>query len=91
MPVNVRIPPILRETTGGERAVESSAPTVAAVLADIEQKHPGFRDRLFSDDGELRRFVNIYVNDEDIRYLEQLNTPVRDGDTLSILPAVAGG
>ncbi|HEY7068138.1 MAG TPA: ubiquitin-like small modifier protein 1 [Chloroflexota bacterium] len=91
MAINVRIPPILRETTGGERAVQGSGPTVAAVLEDLEQRHPGFRDRLFSDDGELRRFVNIYVNDEDIRYLAQLNTPVQDGDTLSILPAVAGG
>ena len=91
MPVSVRIPPILRETTGGERAVESNGPTVAAVLDEINQRHPGFRDRLFADDGELRRFVNIYVNDEDIRYLAQLNTPVQDGDTLSILPAVAGG
>lgn len=91
MAVNVRIPPILRETTGGERAVQSGASTVAGVLAEIDRKHPGFHERLFSDDGELRRFVNIYVNDEDIRYLEQLDTPVRDGDTVSILPAVAGG
>ncbi len=91
MSVTVRIPPILREVTGGERTVQGEGPTVAAVFEQIDRQHPGFRDRLFADEGVLRRFVNVYVNDEDIRYLEQLDTPVADGDTVSILPAVAGG
>lgn len=91
MTVQVRIPPMLRESTGGARMVEGSGPTVHALLAELDGKHPGLRDKLFADDGSLRRFVNIYVNDEDIRYLAQLETPVADGDTVSILPAVAGG
>jgi sulfur-carrier protein len=91
MPVTVRIPPILREVTGGERTVQGEGPTVAALFAQLDREHPGFHDRLFADEGVLRRFVNVYVNDEDIRYLEQLDTPVADGDTVSILPAVAGG
>jgi MoaD family protein len=82
---------MLREATGGARAVEGSGTTVEALLRDLDDRHPGFRNLLFDDDGSLRRFVNIYVNDEDIRYLSQLNTPVQDGDTVSILPAVAGG
>ena len=91
MPVTVRIPPILREVTGGERTVQGEGPTVAALFAHLDSLHPGLHDRLFADEGVLRRFVNVYVNDEDIRYLEQLETPVADGDTVSILPAVAGG
>ncbi len=91
MSVQVRIPPLLRQTTAGERAVQGVGPTIDAVLADIDRRYPGFREMLFADDGELRRFVNIYLNDEDIRYLAQLDTPVQDGDTVSILPAVAGG
>ena len=91
MAVMVRIPPLLRQTTAGQRAVEVDGDTVNAVLADIDRRYPGFRGQLFADDGGLRRFVNIYLNDEDIRYLGQLDTPVRDGDTVSILPAVAGG
>jgi len=91
MPVTVRIPPILREVTGGERTVQGEGPTVAALFDNLERAHPGFRDRLFADEGVLRRFVNVYVNDEDIRYLDQLDTRVQDGDTVSILPAVAGG
>jgi molybdopterin synthase sulfur carrier subunit len=90
MPVTVRIPPMLREATGGQRAVQTEGATVAAVLENLDRQHPGFRDRVLVD-GELRRFVNIYVNDEDIRYLDQLETRVQDGDTVSILPAVAGG
>jgi MoaD family protein len=91
MSVQVRIPPILRETTGGARTVDGTGSTVGALLANLDAQHPGFRERLFAEDGNLRRFVNIYVNDEDIRYLAQLETPVADGDTVSILPAVAGG
>ncbi len=90
MSVTVRIPPMMREATGGQRAVESEGATVGAILEHLERQHPGFRDRVL-DDGELRRFVNIYVNEDDIRYLDQLATPVADGDTVSILPAVAGG
>ena len=91
MAVQVRVPPILREATGGARVVSGSGPTVAAVIADVDRQYPGFQSHLLADDGVPRRFVNIYLNDEDIRYLAQLDTPVNDGDTVSILPAVAGG
>jgi MoaD family protein len=91
MAVQVRIPPLLRQATGGARAVEGSGTTVDTLLTDLDQRHPGLRGLLFDEDGSLRRFVNIYVNDEDIRYLAQLETPLQDGDTVSILPAVAGG
>ena len=91
MPVQVRIPPMLRDATGGARTVEGTGSTVRALLADLDRRHPGFGSRLLSEDGELRRFVNIYVNDEDIRYIAQLDSPVSEGDTISILPAVAGG
>jgi MoaD family protein len=91
MPVQVRVPPLLREAVGGARVIEGSGDTVDAVLWDIERRHPGFRQRLLDEEGALRRFVNVYVNDEDIRYLNKLATPVRDGDTVSILPSVAGG
>ncbi|MBX5491119.1 MAG: MoaD family protein [Chloroflexi bacterium] len=91
MAVQVRVPPLLREAVGGARLLEGSGDTVDAVLQDIDRRHPGFRERLIDEHGALRRFVNVYVNDEDIRYLNKLATPVRDGDTVSILPSVAGG
>ena len=90
MAISVKIPTILRTYTDGEKTVEASGATLADVLDDLESRHAGLKDRLV--DGEkLRRFVNIYVNDEDVRFLDGLETKIADGDTLSILPAVAGG
>lgn len=90
MPVEVRIPTILRPFTGGEKAVNADGATLGEVVASLEASHAGIGERLL-EDGELRRFVNVYVNDEDVRFLDGLATPVRDGDTVTILPAVAGG
>ncbi|MFZ5852349.1 MAG: MoaD/ThiS family protein [Actinomycetota bacterium] len=90
MAIEVRIPTILRQYTGGAKAVEGSGGTLAEVIDDLEARHPGLRDRLV-DDGGLRRFVNVYLNDEDVRFLGGLATPVHDGDSVTVLPAVAGG
>ena len=90
MPVEVRIPTILRQYTDGERAVEGAGTTVDEVFSDLETRHPGLRDRLV-EDGQLRRFVNVYGTDEDVRFLGGLATSVDDGDDVTILPAVAGG
>ena len=79
------------QTLVGQKNVEAEGTTVAAVLADLEDKYPGFKDQISGDDGELHRFVNVYVNDEDIRYLQALDTPLNDKDVVSILPALAGG
>ncbi|MFO0951293.1 MAG: ubiquitin-like small modifier protein 1 [Isosphaeraceae bacterium] len=86
----VRIPTPLRPLTGGLDAVEAAGTTVGEVLGSLGREHPTLRERLF-DGEELRRFVNVYVNDEDIRFLEDLNTAVADSDEVSIIPAVAGG
>lgn len=91
MAVEVRVPTILRKHTGGAKAVTGDGSTVRALLDDLEARHPGIRDAVVTDSGELHRFINIYLNDEDVRFLGTLETPVRDGDVLSILPAVAGG
>lgn len=91
MSVTARIPAQLRTLTGGEGEVVLSGSTVAEVLKDLDATHPGFADRLFDDTGALRRFVNIFLADEDVRFLQGLDTPVADGQTLSIVPAVAGG
>jgi sulfur-carrier protein len=90
MAIEVRIPTILRTYTGGAKQVGGAGSTLDELLADLEAKHPGLRDRLV-DDGGLRRFVNVYLNDEDVRFLSGLDTPVKDGDTVTVLPAVAGG
>ena len=90
MAIEVRIPTILRPYTGGERAVDGSGSTVAELIDQLEVDHVGIKERLVEND-EVRRFVNIYVNDEDIRFTGGLNTPVADGNTVVILPAVAGG
>jgi molybdopterin converting factor small subunit len=90
MSVKVNIPTPMRPQTNGQATVEAVGVTVQAVLDDLGQKFPGIVQRLF-DNGQLRRFVNLYLNDEDIRYLDSLNTAVKDGDELSIIPAVAGG
>jgi molybdopterin synthase sulfur carrier subunit len=91
MPIEVRIPTILRNKTGGEKSVSGDGATLAALLTDIDARHPGLRDRLVTDEGALHRFVNVYVNDEDVRFTGALETPVKDGDSVTILPAVAGG
>ncbi|MEZ5371376.1 MAG: ubiquitin-like small modifier protein 1 [Microthrixaceae bacterium] len=91
MAVTVRIPTTLRTLTAGTSSVEVDGGDVAEVLAALEEAHPGFRERIFGEDGQLRRFVNVFVSDEDVRYLDGLATPVPDGETVAIVPAVAGG
>ncbi|MFE0464474.1 MoaD/ThiS family protein [Kitasatospora sp. NPDC058965] len=90
MATEVRIPTILRTYTDGAKAVEGSGATLGELIADLNVRHPGIADRLL-DNGELRRFVNVYLNDEDVRFLEGIGTAVADGDSITILPAVAGG
>jgi len=91
MPISVRIPTPLRKFTGGAESVTASGGTVAAVVNDVEGRHPGLKERICDDAGKVRRFVNLYVNGEDIRFLSSLDTPVKDGDEISIVPAIAGG
>ncbi|QIG41957.1 MoaD/ThiS family protein [Nocardioides anomalus] len=90
MAIEVRIPTILRTYTDGEKAVTGEGATLAALIDDLEAKHSGIKDRLL-DNGDLRRFVNVYVNDEDVRFLGGLEAPLNDGDSVTVLPAVAGG
>jgi molybdopterin converting factor small subunit len=91
MSVTVRVPTTLRTLTAGASEVQVEGGTVADVFAALEQQHPGFRERLLDDDGKLRRFVNVFVSDDDIRFLQGLETAVPAGETVSIVPAVAGG
>lgn len=91
MTITVRIPTQLRELSGGAAEVALEPGPLAAVLAALDSAHPGFRGRLFDDGGELRRFVNVFVAEEDIRFLDGIDTVVADGDVVSIVPAVAGG
>lgn len=91
MSVTVRIPTQLRELSGGAAEVTAEGGSVGAVLEGLEVSHPGFRERLFDEQGELRRFVNVFLDDEDIRFLDGVSTEVNDGATVSIVPAVAGG
>ena len=90
MAIEVRIPTILRTYTSGAKSVEGSGSTLAELLTDLDTRHSGLRDRLV-EGAALRRFVNVYLNDEDVRFLGGLETPVKDGDTVTVLPAVAGG
>ena len=90
MAVEVRIPTILRSFTGGEKAVSADGASLQAVIASLDASYPGIGDRLLDDSG-LRRFINVYLNDEDVRFLDGLSTPVGDNDSITILPAVAGG
>jgi sulfur-carrier protein len=90
MAIEVRIPTILRSYTGGEKAVDASGTTLSELIEDLETNHSGIKDRLV-EDGELRRFVNVYVNDEDVRFTGGLETTLSDGDQVVVLPAVAGG
>ena len=91
MSVTVRIPTTLRPLSGGNPTVSVEGATLGDVLANLEAAHPGFKDRLFDDNGGLLRFVNLFVADDDVRYLQGLETPVPAGETVSIIPAVAGG
>jgi molybdopterin synthase sulfur carrier subunit len=91
MAVTVRIPTTLRPISGGASTVSLDSGTLGEVLERLDKAHPGFRDRLFDEDGSLRRFVNIFVADDDVRFLDGLNTAVPDGETVAIIPAVAGG
>lgn len=91
MPIQVRIPTILRSYTGGAKAVEGKGDSLGALLDDLDSRHPGLRARLVTEDGTLHRFVNIYVNDEDVRFTGALDTALSDGDSVTVLPAVAGG
>lgn len=91
MGTKVKIPTQLRTLTGGADEVEASGSTLSDLLVDLEARHPGMSERILDDSGELRRFVNIYLNDEDVRFLGGLQTEVPDGARVSIIPAVAGG
>lgn len=91
MAVTVRIPTTMRPISGGNSTVEVEGATLREVLTALDAAHNGFKDRLFDDAGELHKFVNIFVSDDDVRYLQGLDTPVKAGDTVSIIPAVAGG
>ena len=91
MPVQIRIPTPLRKLTHDEEVVETNAETISDAITDLENRYPGLQERLLDDDGQVRRFVNVYVNQEDIRFLKGEGTEVVEGDELSIVPAIAGG
>lgn len=91
MGVRVKLPTILRKHAGGEAVVDADGRTLRDLLSDLEGRYPGITKNVVSEDGGLHRFINVYVNDEDVRYLGSLETPVKEGDTVSLLPAVAGG
>lgn len=90
MSIEVRVPTILRNYTGGLKVVEASGSSLSDMVADLDARYPGIGERLLDEQG-LRRFVNVYVNDEDVRFLSGLDTALADGDSVTILPAVAGG
>lgn len=91
MAVTVRIPTPLRKFTGGSESVEANGATIGAIVQDLESRHAGLQERICDEAGKVRRFVNIYLNGDDIRFLSSLDTPVKEGDELSIVPAIAGG
>ncbi len=91
MTTTIKIPTQLRSLTGGAEAVEAAGTTLADLIEDLETRHPGVRERLMDESGQLRRFVNVYVDDEDVRFLDGLSTRIGDGTKVSIIPAVAGG
>ena len=91
MPVLVRIPTPLRSLTKGNAEIQAKGDTIDSVVADLERQFPGLKERLLDETGELRRFINIYVNQEDIRFLQAKKTGLKDGDEVSIVPAIAGG
>jgi sulfur-carrier protein len=87
----VRIPPVLRAQVGDAKQVQAPGSTVGEVIGALVEQHPGLREQLFTDDGSLNRFVNVYLNGQDVRYLAELDTPIGEQDTLVLLPAMAGG
>jgi molybdopterin synthase sulfur carrier subunit len=91
MAKKVRIPTPLRKLTNNEELVEVNAATIGAAIQELQARFPGIAERLVDDKGEVRRFVNVYVNEEDIRFLQNNATPLKDGDEISIIPAIAGG
>ncbi len=91
MAIEVKIPTILRTYTGGEKTVDAKGDTLSALIDDLDGNHAGIKSRLITDQGALHRFVNVYVNDEDVRFTGSLDTELKDGDAVTILPAVAGG
>ncbi len=91
MAIEVKIPTILRSYTGGEKSVEAKGDSLSALIDDLDGNHPGLKGRLITDEGALHRFVNVYVNDEDVRFTGGLDTKLDDGAQVVILPAVAGG
>jgi sulfur-carrier protein len=91
MPVNVRIPTPLRKLTNELEVVEVAPGTIGTAIVELQTKFPGIKDRLIDEKGEVRRFVNVYVNEEDIRFLKNQDTPLKEGDEVSIIPAIAGG
>lgn len=91
MAINVRIPQPLRGLTANASTVQSSGPSLADCITQLEQDYPGMKERLMDEQGQLRRFVNVYVNGDDVRFIDGLQTPLKDGDEVSIVPAVAGG
>ena len=91
MPISVRIPVQLRSLTDGQEVVAATGGSVLDLIEDIDKRFPGIKDRICEQNGQVRRFVNIFVNDEDIRFLQSLQTPIKDSDEVSIIPAIAGG
>jgi sulfur-carrier protein len=91
MPVNVRIPTPLRKLTKDKDTVQATGVTIQDIIDSLEKQYPGLKERLCDERGELRRFVNVYLNDEDIRFAQGKNTPVKEGDEISVIPAIAGG
>ncbi|MDR4460037.1 ubiquitin-like small modifier protein 1 [Nitrospira sp. T9] len=89
--IKVRIPTPLRPMTGGKSEVEIAGNTVSEIIDNLGSAHPGIKERVYDEQGEVRRFINIYVNEEDIRFLTGKDTPLKDGDEVSIIPAIAGG
>jgi molybdopterin synthase sulfur carrier subunit len=91
MSKKVRVPSPLRKLTNNEEVVEIEATTICDAIAELQSRYPGIKDRLVDEKGEVRRFVNVYVNEEDIRFLQTQHTPLKEGDEVSIIPAIAGG
>ena len=91
MSKNVRIPTPLRKLTNNEEVVEVNGATVGEIITELQTRYPGIQERLLDEQGQIRRFVNVYVNEEDIRFLQNQDTPLKEGDEISIIPAIAGG
>jgi len=91
MSKKIRIPTPLRKLTNNEEVVEVNSATIGDAITELQSRYPGIKERLVDEQGEVRRFVNVYVNEEDIRFLQNQNTPLKEGDEISIIPAIAGG